>query len=66
MRKNSGFTAFELAVTMAIMVVIAALVLPPYLKRCRLCGRKKGVQHEKMDIDDHRNDHERPGLCAGR
>jgi Tfp pilus assembly protein FimT len=32
MRKNSGFTAFELAVSMAIMVVIAALVLPPYLK----------------------------------
>lgn len=32
MRKDSGFTAFELAISMAIMVVIAALVLPPYLK----------------------------------
>jgi type IV fimbrial biogenesis protein FimT len=31
MRKNVGFTAFELAVSMAIMAVIAALVLPPYL-----------------------------------
>ena len=31
MKKNSGFTAFELAVSMAIMAVIAALVLPPYL-----------------------------------
>jgi prepilin-type N-terminal cleavage/methylation domain-containing protein len=31
MRKNAGFTAFELAVSMAIMAVIAALVLPPYL-----------------------------------
>lgn len=35
MRKNSGFTAFELAVSMAIMVIIAALVLPPYLKWLR-------------------------------
>jgi prepilin-type N-terminal cleavage/methylation domain-containing protein len=30
MRKNSGFTAFELAVSMAIVAVIAAVVLPPY------------------------------------
>ena len=35
MRKNSGFTAFELALSMAIMVIIAALVLPPYLKWLR-------------------------------
>lgn len=35
MRRNSGFTAFELAVSMAIMVVIAAMVLPPYLKWLR-------------------------------
>ena len=35
MRKNSGFTAFELAVSMAIMVIIATLVLPPYLKWLR-------------------------------
>ncbi len=35
MRRNSGFTAFELAVTMAIMAVIAAVVLPPYLKWLR-------------------------------
>jgi prepilin-type N-terminal cleavage/methylation domain-containing protein len=31
MRKNAGFTAFELAVSMAIMAIIAAFVLPPYL-----------------------------------
>lgn len=31
MRKNAGFTAFELAVSMAVMAVIAALALPPYL-----------------------------------
>ena len=30
MRKNSGFTAFELAVSMAVVAVIAACVLPPY------------------------------------
>jgi len=35
MRKNAGFTAFELAVSMSIMVVIAALVLPPYLQWLR-------------------------------
>ena len=30
MRKNSGFTAFELAVSMAVVAIIAACVLPPY------------------------------------
>lgn len=35
MRKNAGFTAFELAVSMAVMAVIAALVLPPYLQWLR-------------------------------
>ena len=35
MRKNSGFTAFELAVSMAIVAIIAALVMPPYLKWLR-------------------------------
>ncbi len=35
MKKNSGFTAFELAVSMAIMAVIATLVLPPYLQWLR-------------------------------
>ncbi len=44
MRKNSGFTAFELAVSMAIMVVIAALVLPSYLKWMR-SHRLKGAVH---------------------
>jgi type IV fimbrial biogenesis protein FimT len=35
MRKNAGFTAFELAISMAIIVVIAALTLPPYLQWLR-------------------------------
>jgi Tfp pilus assembly protein FimT len=35
MKKNSGFTAFEQAVSMAIIAVLAALVLPPYLQWLR-------------------------------
>jgi len=35
MRKNAGFTAFELAISLAIMVVIAAVVLPPYMQWLR-------------------------------
>ena len=32
LRKNSGFTALELATTIAIVAVIAALVKPPYIR----------------------------------
>jgi len=32
MRKNSGFSAFELAVALAIMAIVAAVVMPQYLK----------------------------------
>jgi prepilin-type N-terminal cleavage/methylation domain-containing protein len=32
LQKNSGFTALELATTIAIVAVIAALVMPPYLR----------------------------------
>jgi prepilin-type N-terminal cleavage/methylation domain-containing protein len=35
MRKNSGFTAFEVAVTLAILASVAAFVMPPYLKWLR-------------------------------
>ena len=35
MRNNSGFTAFELAISLAIMVIVAALVMPPYLQWLR-------------------------------
>jgi type IV fimbrial biogenesis protein FimT len=35
MRKNAGFTTFELAVSLAIMAIIAAAVMPPYLKWLR-------------------------------
>lgn len=35
LRKNSGITALELATTIAIVAVIAALVMPPYLRWLR-------------------------------
>jgi len=35
MRKNAGFTAFELAISLAIMAIIAVLVMPPYLQWLR-------------------------------
>ena len=35
MRKNSGFSAFELVIALAIMAVIAAFVTPQYLKWLR-------------------------------
>jgi type IV fimbrial biogenesis protein FimT len=35
MERNGGFTAFELAVTIAIATIIAALVMPPYLNWLR-------------------------------
>ena len=51
MRKNSGFTAFELAVSMAIMVVIAALVLPPYLKWNREHRLRGAVTNLMADME---------------
>jgi len=41
MQKNSGFTAFELAISMAVMAIMAAVTLPPYtqwLREHRLNG----------------------------
>ena len=35
LRKNSGITALELATTIAIVAVIAALIMPPYLRWMR-------------------------------
>ena len=51
MRKNSGFTAFELAVSMAIMVIIAALVLPPYLKWLRGHRLRGAVTNLMADLE---------------
>ena len=51
MRKNSGFTAFELAVTLAIMVIIAALGLPPYLKWLRGHRLSGAVTNMMADLE---------------
>ena len=51
MRKNSGFTAFELAVSLAIMVIIAALVLPPYLKWLRGHRLRGAVTNLMADLE---------------
>jgi Tfp pilus assembly protein FimT len=51
MRKNSGFTAFELAVSLAIMVVIAALTLPPYLKWLRGHRLRGAVTNMMADLE---------------
>ena len=41
-RKESGLTAFELTVTLAIMAIIASFAMPPYLKWLRT-SRLQGV-----------------------
>jgi prepilin-type N-terminal cleavage/methylation domain-containing protein len=51
MRKNSGFTVFELAVSMAIMAVIAATVLPPYLKWLRGHRLRGAVTNMMADLE---------------
>ncbi len=51
MRRNSGFTAFELAVSLAIMVIIAALVLPPYLKWLRAHRLRGAVTNLMADLE---------------
>ena len=51
MRKNSGFTAIELAISLAIMVVIAAAVLPPYLKWLRGHRLRGSVTNLMADLE---------------
>jgi len=51
MQKNSGFTAYELAVTIAIIAVIAALTLPPYLKWYRSTRLQSGVSNITTDLE---------------
>lgn len=51
MRKNSGFTVYELAVTIAIISVIAALTLPPYLKWWRTSRLQSAVSNLTADLE---------------
>ena len=50
MRKNLGFTAYELMVTIAIMAVIASITMPPYLKWWRASRLRSGVSCFTADL----------------
>jgi prepilin-type N-terminal cleavage/methylation domain-containing protein len=50
MRKNLGFTAYELMVTIAIMAVIASITMPPYLKWWRASRLRSGVSSFTADL----------------
>ena len=51
MKKNSGFTALELATTIAIVVVIAALIMPPYLRWNRTRRLEGAVINLTTDLE---------------
>jgi Tfp pilus assembly protein FimT len=51
MKKKSGLTAFELAVTLAIVASVAAFVMPPYLKWLRTYRLKEASTTLKVDIE---------------
>ena len=51
MRKNSGFTAYELAVTIAIMSIIASITMPPYLRWWRTYRMQSAVSNLTADIE---------------
>jgi len=50
-RKNSGITALELATTIAIVAVIAALIMPPYLKWNRARRLEGAVINLTTDLE---------------
>ena len=51
MKRNSGLTAFELAVMLAILACIAAFVMPPYLKWLRAYRIREAAVTLKVDIE---------------
>jgi len=51
MPKNSGFTIYELMVTIAIMAVIAAITMPPYLKWYRTSRLRSAVSGFTVDLE---------------
>jgi Tfp pilus assembly protein FimT len=50
-RNNSGLTALELATTIAIVAVIAALIMPPYLKWNRTRRLEGAVVNLTTDLE---------------
>jgi prepilin-type N-terminal cleavage/methylation domain-containing protein len=51
MRKNKGFTTYELMVTIAIMAVVAAITMPPYLKWYRASRLRSAVSSFTADLE---------------
>lgn len=51
MKKNSGLTAFELAVMLAVLASIAAFVMPPYVKWLRAYRIREAAVTLKVDIE---------------
>ncbi len=51
MKRNSGITALELATTIAVVAVIAALVMPPYLKWNRARRLEGAVVNLTSDLE---------------
>jgi prepilin-type N-terminal cleavage/methylation domain-containing protein len=51
MRKNAGFTTYELMVTIAIMAIIAAITMPPYLKWWRSSKLQSAVSSFAVDLE---------------
>jgi Tfp pilus assembly protein FimT len=50
-RKESGLTAFELAVTLAIIAVMASVTMPPYLKWWRKTRLSGAVSNLASDLE---------------
>ena len=51
MRKDSGLTAYELAITIAIMAVIASITMPPYLKWWKSARMQSAVSNLTADLE---------------
>jgi prepilin-type N-terminal cleavage/methylation domain-containing protein len=51
MRKNSGFTTYELMVTIAIMAIIAAITMPLYLKWYQSSRLRGAVSSFTVDLE---------------
>ena len=51
MRKSPGLTTYELMVTIAIMAVIAAITMPPYLKWYRGSRLRSAVSSFTVDFE---------------